>query len=98
MQAVVQIGNSQYLVSPGDEILVDHNQDVDRVLMTIDGDKVQIGQPEVQGVKIVTKVIDDLVKGEKIRVFKFKAKSRYRKTRGFRAQLTRVKIESIKDK
>lgn len=103
MQAVVKIGSSQYLVTPGQELLVDKlpvdtgEVTFDQVLLLIDGDQVQIGQPTLTGAK-VTAQIEGQVKDEKIRVFKFKAKSRYSKTTGFRAKLTKIKINKIRVK
>ncbi len=93
MQAVVQMGSSQFLVSEGMELLVEHPA-IDAVLMVIDGENIEVGTPTVSGVKVGVNELGE-EKGEKIRVFKYKAKSRYKKTRGFRAQLTRVRIDSI---
>jgi len=103
MQAVVKIGSSQHLVTPGQELLVDklsvETGEVifDQVFLLIDGDQVQVGQPTLPGVKVSAQV-ESSVKGDKIRVFKFKAKSRYSKTTGFRAKLTKIKINEIRVK
>jgi len=53
----------------------------------------ELGTPTLSS-KIKATVIDHL-KGDKIRVARFKAKSRYRKVKGFRAQLTKIKILKI---
>ena len=94
MQAVVKIGSSQYLVAPGDKLLVD-KPEIESVLLIVDDDQVVVGQPDVAGAKVV---IEDLgeVKGDKIRVYKFTAKSRYRKSRGFRASLHQILIKDVK--
>lgn len=100
MQAVVKINANQYLVSPGDEIsvpLMDQAEGevvFDQVFMTIDGDKIAVGQPTVAGAKVKA-AVTGTKKGEKVRVFKFKAKSKYRKTRGFRAKFTTLRIDSV---
>lgn len=100
MQAVVRIGATQYLVEPGQEVMVDHmpkvekNLVLDQVLMVIDGADVQVGQPYVTGVTVKATYLNDK-KGEKIRVAKFKAKSRYRKAVGSRSINTLLKIDSI---
>lgn len=100
MQAVVQIGASQYLVTPGQELSVDlMSQDqgqlnLGQVLLVIDGASVRVGQPFIPDFQVTATVIGP-VKGEKIRVSKFKAKSRYDKTIGFRPQYTKIKIDSI---
>jgi large subunit ribosomal protein L21 len=100
MQAVIKAGASQFLVSEGQEILVNKMSDAgstvnfNEVLLFIDGKDTQVGTPFLEGYSVAAQVVGQ-EKGEKVRVFKFKAKSRYRKTTGFRSQLTRLKIVSI---
>lgn len=97
--AVVRIAGKQYKVSEGQEILVDKLTDTKKVepevLLVADGDKVLVGTPLVEKAKVVVKVLVEMEKADKVRVFKYKAKSRYRKLRGFRAQHTRLLIEKI---
>jgi len=100
--AVIKVGGKQYLVKPGDELFVDHlSSKKDEVielpaLAIIDEEKeeVLLGQPLLK-IMIKAKVVEETVKGDKIRVAKFKAKVRYRKVRGFRPLLTKIKIEKI---
>lgn len=66
----------------------------DNVLLLVDGDKVKIGEPQIKGARVAGKVLGQ-EKGRKLRVFKYKAKSRYRRTKGHRSQFTRVKIDKI---
>jgi large subunit ribosomal protein L21 len=100
MFAVVKIGSSQYLINPGQELLVDFQGKsgskltFDQVLLLVDDQVVTIGKPLVPGVVVEADVIDH-PKGEKIRIGKFKAKSRYRKVRGFRPTYTRIKVTNI---
>lgn len=97
--AVVRIGGKQYKVEEGKEILVDKLIDPKKfeadVLLTVDGDKVKVGKPKVDGGKVTLKVVTEVEKGEKIDVYKFKAKSRYKKHTGFRPQYTRLSVEKI---
>ena len=93
LQAVVKIGTSQYLIHPGLELLVDRPE-VDEILMIIDGDQVYLDKPTLSKAKVVVSPLER-VKGDKIRVFKFKAKSRYRKTRGFRPLFHKIKVDQI---
>lgn len=97
--AVIRIAGKQYKVTEGEEILVDKLEDTKKVepevLLIADGEKIEIGKPVLIKRKITVKVITDMEKGDKIRVFKYKAKSRYRKLRGFRAQHTRLLVEKI---
>lgn len=99
--AVVKIGGSQFKVSEGDVIKVDKIDEkkdkslvFDQVLLLVDGEKVSIGEPYLKNVKIKGTVVDQ-IKGEKIRVATYKAKSRYRKVKGFRAKLTMIKIDKF---
>jgi len=99
--AVIRSGGKQYKVSTGDVVELDklnleENKNVvfDDVLLLVQEGNTTIGKPNVSGAKVEAKLIEQK-KGDKIRVSKFKAKSRYRKTIGFRAQLTVVQIEKI---
>lgn len=99
--AVVKIGKSQYQVAEGDQLEVDRLREdkdksltLDQVLLWVDGEKVKIGDPLVKGASVKAKVIDHF-KGEKIRVATYKAKSRYRRVKGFRPDLTRIEISKI---
>jgi len=99
--AVLAISGSQYLVSEGQTLTIDkqiategESQNSDQVLLFVDKDKVKIGNPLVKNASISYQIVKQH-QGEKIRVFKYKAKSRYRKTQGFRAQQTDIKIEKI---
>jgi len=99
--AVVKTGGKQYLVKENDEIVVDNiverkgkNVELETLAsFENDGKKIELGSPFLK-TKIKAEIVED-IKGDKIRVSKFKAKVRYRKVRGFRAQLTKLKILSI---
>ena len=95
--AVLRIKGHQYKVSEGQEILVDKVGDAkleaDILLVSIDG-KVRVGRPVVKDAKVTIKVLGE-EKGEKIDVYKYKSKSRYRRHTGFRSQLTRLLIQKI---
>ncbi|GAB4219293.1 MAG: 50S ribosomal protein L21 [Candidatus Microgenomates bacterium] len=99
--AVVKTGGKQYLVKEGDQIVVDklNNKEKEKIeletLMTFtnDSEVVNIGNPVLKE-KTEAEVISHQ-KGEKIRVARFKAKVRYRKVKGFRPQLTTLKIIKI---
>ena len=100
-KVVVKIGGKQYIVSEKQTILVDLLPDGTKeltldALLVIDGEKVSVGAPTVKGVVVTAKVIDDLVKGEKIRVIRYKSKKRVHKENGHRQKYSRVEIASIK--
>ena len=96
--AVIRLQNRQYKVSEGEELLVDKMNDLKltpEVLLVSDGEKVEVGKPVLKTAKVTLKVVTEVEKGEKIEVYHFKAKSRYKKHTGFRPQYTRVLVEKI---
>ena len=101
MKAVVKIGGKQYLVAEKETLLVDllpegtKELTLDALLVT-DGDKTTVGTPVVKGVTVKAKVVEDLVKGDKIRVIRYKAKKRVHKETGHRQKYSKIEIASIK--
>ena len=99
-KAIVKIGGKRYLVAEKETLLVDLLQEgtkelkLDALLVT-DGKKTTVGTPTVKGAKVVAKVVEELVKGDKIRVIRYKAKKRVHKENGHRQKYTRIQIESI---
>lgn len=98
---VFRTGGKQHKVSKGDIIEVDklpNEKDKEvlfsDVLLSVSNGRTKIGKPRVEGVKVKARVLDQ-IKGEKIRVAKFKAKVRYRRVIGFRPRFTRLQIEDI---
>lgn len=100
MQAVVKIQGSQYLVSPGDELLVNNLDSTetklsfDQVLLYSNESKFFVGKPLVEKCVVNAENLGP-VKGDKLRVAKYKAKSRYRRVIGFRSKLNRIRITDI---
>lgn len=101
MYAIVETGGKQYRVRPGQLLTVDHiDGDVDseirfeKVVFFSDDSGVKIGTPLLEG-RAVRATITEQTKGDKLYVFKFKSKKRYRKMRGHRSHLTVLKIEEI---
>ncbi len=99
--AVLVTGGKQYKVSEDDLLEVEHldTQKDNKVifsdiLLYADEDNVQVGTPYVKGVSVETTVLEHM-RGEKIRVAKFKAKARYRRVTGHRQSLTKIKIDKI---
>ena len=101
LKAVVKIGGKQFIVTEKETLLVDLLQEGTKeltldALLVIDGDKTQVGKPTVKGVKITAKVVEDLVKGDKVRVIRYKAKKRVHKENGHRQKYSKIEITSIK--
>ena len=100
-KAIIATGGKQYLVAEGEtlevELLKQEGKTATFVpLLVIDGDKTTVGTPTVKDVKVTAKVVEDLVKGEKLRVIRYKAKKRVHKQMGHRQKYSRVEITSIK--
>lgn len=102
MIAVIEIGGKQYTVSANSTIVVDRQHldagqtlNVSPLLVANeDGTGVKVGVPTVEGATVTLKV-DSHQRGDKLRVFKMKAKKRYVRTRGFRPAQTTLTVQSI---
>lgn len=93
--AVCQIGGRQYLVKPGQTLEVDKLKNersltVDKVLLIVDSGKVEMGRPYLKTV-INFEVLGN-VRKDKIRVATYKAKANFRRVKGQRSEMTKIKI------
>ncbi len=100
MYAIVRTGGKQYRVNVGDTIYVERLEapvgekiTLDDILL-VGGDSVKVGSPRVAGATVVGTVVEQ-DRGAKIRVFKYKKRKHYRRTRGHRQSYTALKIDSI---
>ena len=101
MYAIIETGGKQYKVQEGDTLRIELLKEapgetvgIDRVLTVVKDDKAMIGKPVVEGAKVVLKVLEH-GKGEKVLIFKYKSKKKYRKTRGHRQPYTEVLVEKL---
>ncbi len=101
MYAVVTTGGKQYRVEAGSELVIERlaadagaSFTFDRVLLVGDGEAVTIGTPTVDGARVSGTVLGEEL-GPKLIIFKFKQKATYRRTRGHRQHLVRVRIDEI---
>jgi large subunit ribosomal protein L21 len=101
MYAVVESGGKQYRVSEGDVIQVSslpnplgEQVELGRVLLVSGEAGVVVGRPVVEGAKVVARVEAE-EQGEKILVWKYRAKQRYRRRQGHREDFTRLRVEKI---
>lgn len=99
--AVIQLQGKQFWVEPGTVLEVDRLDmgdkktiEISDVLLLVADKKTSIGEPLVPNATVKAEVLGD-EKGKKIRVATYKAKSRYRKTKGHRQSLTRLKVVSV---
>lgn len=101
MYAIIRTGGKQYRVAEGDVVMVEKLEAAegdsvvfDQVLTVVDDGDVKVGKPLVEGAKVTGKV-EAQGKARKILVFKYKAKSNYRRRQGHRQPFTKVVIEKI---
>ena len=101
MYTVIQTGGKQYTVAKGEEIKVEkimgnvgETITFDQVLLTSNGDKIDIGKPFLDGTKVIGRITYQ-GKNRKIVVFKYKRRKKYRKKQGHRQRFTLVRIENI---
>ncbi len=101
MYAVVTTGGKQYRVEAGSELVIERlavdagaSFTFDRVLLVGDGEAITVGTPTVDGASVTGTVLGDEL-GPKLIIFKFKQKATYRRTRGHRQHLVRVRIDEI---
>ena len=101
MYAIIASGGKQYRVEPGALVTLERlsgevgsKLDLDQVLMVSDGTQVKIGRPTVPGAKVVSEIVAH-TRGDKIDVFKFKKRKKYRRKTGHRQEQTRVRIAEI---
>ena len=101
MFAVIRAGGKQYRVSPGDVIEVEKVADdagtleFTPLLVVDDDGKTRAGESQVSGAVVTARVVGD-AKGPKVRVLKYKNKSRYRKVTGHRQKYSSIEIADIK--
>mgnify|MGYP002868362492 CR=1 FL=1 len=103
MYAIVEINGQQFKAEQGKKLFVHHIKNAeegqtiefDKVLLVDNEGAVTVGAPTVDGAKVVCEVLNPLVKGEKVIVFKMKRRKDSRKRNGHREQFTQVEIKSV---
>ena len=101
MYAIVESGGRQYRAEEGHSFSVEklpyevgEQFELDNVLLVADGDAITVGQPSVKGASVKATVVDQY-RGQKIFVWKYKPKKRYRRRQGHRQSYTRIRIDEI---
>jgi len=101
MYAVFQLSGSQFSVEEGTVIKVPFQDaekgskiDITDVLLVKDNDKAMIGSPYVDGAKIEAEVLDS-GRSDKVRIYKYKRRTKYRRRQGHRQQYSEIKINKI---
>jgi large subunit ribosomal protein L21 len=101
MYAVISTGGKQYQVAQGERIRVEKlsgavgdTVEIDEVLLVSDGEEVKVGQPMVEGAKVLARIIEQ-DRAKKIVVFKKKRRKGYRRKQGHRQPFTALEIQEI---
>jgi len=101
MYAIIRTGGKQYQVEAGDTLRVEKLQgevgdtvELSEVLLLVDGEAVKIGQPMVEGAKVVAKIVEQ-GRHKKVIVFKKKRRQGYQVKKGHRQMYTALTIETI---
>jgi len=99
MFAIVEAGGKQYRVAEGDVLRLEKldaeaGSTVELPVLLLGGDSVKVGAPRVDGASVTAEVIAH-GRGDKLHVYKFKAKSNYRRHIGHRQSFTEVRIVSV---
>ncbi len=101
MYAIIRTGGRQYRAEVGANLDVDklpydvdHSFEIQDVLLVGDDDKTVIGQPLVEGASVKVTVVEQF-RGEKIRVFRYRQRTNYRRTTGHRQYYTRLRVDAI---
>ncbi len=101
--AVIETGGKQYVVSEGAVVTVESLAGAtekgakitfDKVLLTDDGSKTQVGAPYVSGAKVSAELIEN-GRAKKVTVLRYRPKSRYAKKKGHRQPFSKVKITAL---
>jgi len=101
MLAVIKTGGKQYLVKKGDKIEIEKIEgkegdeiEFTDILLLEKNKKVEIGKPKVEKAKVVGKILEQ-GRREKVIIFKYKPKKRYKKKAGHRQPYTKIEIKEI---
>ena len=101
MYAMVEIQGAQYKAEKGarltvQKVAVDTGSvmEFDKVLLLRDEKSVKVGEPYVKGAAVKA-VVEDHLRGEKVIVFKYRKRKRYRRTRGHRQSYSVLRVEEI---
>jgi large subunit ribosomal protein L21 len=100
MYAVFEDGSRQYRVSEGDVVTLDYRDiepgtrlELNRVLLYANGTEARIGQPLIEGMRVLTEVIEHPSK--KYYIQKYRRRKTYRRFKGHRQWYTKVRVKHI---
>jgi large subunit ribosomal protein L21 len=101
MYAIVNINGNQTKVTPDEVLEVPQlsgepgaKLTFDKVLLVGNGEKIAVGQPSIKGASVAIEILEHL-RGPKLRIFKYKRRNDYRRRKGHRDSLTRIRVTAI---
>ncbi len=102
MYAIIRTGGKQYRVNPGDVVRVERLEGevgstvtLGDVLLVAGDGEARVGSPQLDGVSVVGTVVGQ-DRDAKVRVFKYKKRKHFRRTRGHRQSFTAVRIDAVR--
>ena len=103
MYAIIRAGGKQYRVEKGDVVRLERLEGTvgasvtlgDVLLVSSGENEVKLGSPLVEGASVVGTVIEQS-RSPKLRIFKYKKRKHYRRTRGHRQHVTAVRIDAVR--
>ncbi len=99
MFAIIKAGGKQYRVAEGDvlkieKVVAEAGAELELPVLLLSGDSVKVGAPHVAGATVLAEVLGH-GRGEKLEIYKYKAKNNYRRHTGHRQSYTEVRIKSV---
>lgn len=101
MYAIIRTGGKQYQVSPGERLRVEKlvgdigdTVELSDVLMVVDGENIKVGKPQLEGVKVTARIVEQ-DKAKKVLIFKKKRRKGYQLTKGHRQPYTALEVKEI---
>ena len=102
MYAIIRTGGKQYRVNPGDVVRVERLEGevgstvtLEDVLLVAGDGEARVGSPRLDGASVVGTVVGQ-DRDAKVRVFKYKKRKHFRRTRGHRQSFTAVRIDAVR--
>lgn len=101
MYAIVKVAGFQYLVKENETVIVPRlaaepgaSIRLDQVLLVRDQERLTVGRPTVAGASVEAAVVDH-VRADKVMTFKFTRRENYRRKKGHKQQLTKIRVAKI---
>jgi large subunit ribosomal protein L21 len=101
MYVIVETGGKQYRLTQGETVRVERLEGeeggqvvIDSVLAASTDEGLKVGRPKLEGARVIGTILKQ-GRGPKIRIYKFKRRKGYRRTKGHRQEFTEIRIDQI---